>query len=82
MARPKHADNLTRMDKKREAFRRLAARRTSAALERLRILGNCANRQLYEYSDDEVQRIFRAIEKEVRAAKAKFLNSHRPDFSL
>jgi hypothetical protein len=75
-------DNLTRTDKKREAFRRLAAQRTNAVLERLRILGNCANRQLYEYSDDEIQRIFRAIEKEVRVAKAKFLNSRRPDFSL
>jgi hypothetical protein len=82
MTIPKHADNLNRTDKKREAFRRLAAQRTNAAMERLRILGNCANRQLYEYSDDEVQRIFRVIEKEVRAVKAKFLNSRRPDFSL
>lgn len=71
-----------RLAGKREAFRRLASQRTNAVLERLRILGNCANRQLYEYSDEEIRKIFAAIEKEVRLVKAKFLNSRGPDFSL
>jgi len=69
-------------DRKREAFRRLAAQRTNAVLERLRILGNCANRQLYDYSDEEVRRIFLAIQKEVRITKGKFINSRKPSFDL
>jgi hypothetical protein len=72
----------TRDERKREAFRRLASQRTNAVLERLRILSNCSNPQLYAYSDEEVRKIFAAIEKEVRLVKAKFLNSSRPDFSL
>ena len=74
--------NLSRTDRKKDAFRRLAAQRTNSVLERLRILGNCANRQLYEYSDEDVKRIFAAIDKEVRLVRTKFLNSRRPDFSL
>ena len=74
--------NRDRSLKKREAFRRLAEQRTIAVLERLRILGNCANRQLYEFDEAEVKKIFRAIETEVRATKAKFLKSGEKDFTL
>ena len=74
--------NRDRSQKKREAFRRLAEQRTIAVLERLRILGNCANRQLYEFDEAEVKKIFRAIETEVRATKAKFLKSGEKDFTL
>ncbi|MEW6033852.1 MAG: hypothetical protein AB1603_03235 [Chloroflexota bacterium] len=67
---------------KRESFIRLATRRTNAVLNHLRILSHCANPQLYEYSQDDVKRIFRAIEAETRAVKAKFVNSSRSEFKL
>ena len=69
-------------NKKHENFRRLAVQRTNALLQRLRVLGNCANRQLYEYEDAEVNKMFNAIEKELRATKAKFLNSREKEFRL
>lgn len=69
-------------EKKREAFRRLATKRTNAVISRLRVLGHCANPHLYEYSDEEVRKIFRAIESEMRAVKGKFQNSTKSDFSL
>lgn len=72
----------SRGTKKHDAFQRLAVQRTNAVLQRLRILGNCANRQLYEFDDVEVKKIFRAVENEVRATKARFLNSNDRDFSL
>jgi hypothetical protein len=71
-----------RRETRADAFKRLASQRTNGVLERLRILGNCANRQLYEYSDEDVRKIFSTIEKEVRGTKAKFMNSRKPDFSL
>jgi hypothetical protein len=67
---------------KRDAFKRLASRRTEAVLERIRILANCANPQLYEYSEGEVEKIFRVINRELRRAKAKFSNSQRAQFEL
>lgn len=69
-------------ESKGEAFRRLGTQRTNAVLERLRILGHCANPQLYEYSEEDVRRIFRAIEAEVKAVKAKFINSSKSEFQL
>jgi hypothetical protein len=74
MARPSES--------KSEAFKRLATKRTNAVLERLRILGHCANPQLYEYSEEDVNKIFRAIERELKAVKAKFQNSTKSEFRL
>lgn len=69
-------------ESKREAFRRLATQRTNSVLDRLRILGHCANPALYEYSEEDVRKVFRAIEAELRAVKAKFQNSSRSEFQL
>jgi len=71
-----------RSESKSEAFKRLATKRTNAVLERLRILGHCANPQLYEYSEEDVKKIFRAIEKELRIVKTKFQNSSKSEFRL
>ena len=41
----------------------------------LKLLGNCSNTGNYEYSDNDVKKIFNAIESEVKASKAKFIKS-------
>ena len=63
-------------------FRRVAEARTNAVLDKLRILGNCANRQLYGYSDDEVNKIFSAIERRTREVKSRFQFSTNGRFKL
>lgn len=60
------------LDPKREAFLRLAEKRTNAVIEKVRVLSNCSNRYAYDYADEDVAKIFSAIEAEVRSAKAKF----------
>ena len=67
---------------KQQRFRRLATQRTNAVLHRLQILGHCANPQLYDYSEEDVRKIFRAIDSEAKAIKAKFSNSSRSEFQL
>jgi hypothetical protein len=57
---------------KQERFKKLATKRTSDTLERLRILGNCADRRAYAYTDEDVEKIFRAIDEQVKFVKAKF----------
>ena len=69
-------------ESKEEAFRRLATHRTNAVLNRLRILGHCANPQIYEYTQEDVKRMFRAIESEIRSVKAKFTDSSQSEFKL
>jgi len=63
---------MTKQNIKRERFKKLAVYRTNEVLKRLKVLGNCANRSTYNYSENEVNKIFSEIEKSVRATKAKF----------
>ena len=47
---------------KRERFVRLAEARTNKILDMLKLLGNCSSKSNYEYTDDDVKKIFNAIE--------------------
>jgi len=67
---------------KRERFKRLAVYRTNEVLRRLKILGNCANRSAYEYSEGEVNKIFTEIERRVKEIKAKFHFPKKEEFKL
>lgn len=67
---------------KREAFRRLAERRTNAVLERVRVLGNLSNPYAYEYTDDDLKAIFSAIDNELKLTKLKFQNQRKREFKL
>jgi hypothetical protein len=65
-----------------ERFKRVATRRTNEILNRIRILGNCSNKSSYAYTDEEVNKIFVAIEKELRIEKSKFASTKKSRFSL
>jgi ABC-type Fe3+-hydroxamate transport system substrate-binding protein len=67
---------------KREAFIRLADRRTNTILEKIRILGNLSNPYAYDYSDDDVKKIFAAIDREMRLTRTKFQNQQKRKFKL
>jgi CHAD domain-containing protein len=68
--------------RKRDAFKKLAEKRTNAVLERIRILGNLANRGAYNFTDEDIRRVFVAIESELRLTRAKFAPSERRKFTL
>ena len=57
---------------KREKFVRLAEARTNKIIDMLQLLGNCSNSSTYEYTQQDVDKIFSSIEAEVREAKKKF----------
>jgi hypothetical protein len=59
-------------ESKREKFVRLAEARTNKIIDTLQLLGNCSNTSAYEYTQQDVDQIFSAIETEVREAKKKF----------
>ena len=57
---------------KKERFRRIAEKRTNTIIDTLRLLGNCSNKNNYDYTDEEIKQIFSAIESELRSTKMKF----------
>lgn len=69
---------------KRERFVRIAEARINKIINMLRLLGNCASPGNYEYTDEDIRKIFTALEKETKNAKNKFLGveSKEERFSL
>jgi len=60
------------METKHDRFKRLARLRGERILNDLRLLGNLANRNNYEYSDSEVKALFSAIDEELKIARFSF----------
>lgn len=72
------------MNDKRGRFQRLAEKRTNTVIKKIKILSNCSNKSMYSYSSNEVNKIFSAIESEIRIAKSRFkINTNKSnDFKL
>ena len=64
-------------DLKRDKFVRLAEKRTNAVIRKIQILSNCANPHAYEYSEEDVRKIFAAIEDELKVARSRFVTNRR-----
>ena len=69
-------------ESKQDRFKRIASKRTNEVLEKVRILGNCANKNSYEYTETEVNKIFAEIEKQLKLMKAKFSEVKKEKFML
>jgi hypothetical protein len=65
-----------------DRFKRLATLRTNAVLNRLRVLGNCSNRQVYDYTKEDIDKIFAAIDQAVKESKSKFHFPKQQNFKL
>lgn len=59
-------------ESKQEKFKRIASSRANRILEDVRLLGNCSNTSSYEYSEEDIRKIFNAIESELRKVKILF----------
>ncbi len=70
------------MKTKRDRFIKVASYRTNQALKYIRLISNCSNRNNYDYSDTEVNKIFSALDEELRITKLKFKSKKKRDFEL
>ncbi len=69
----------------RDNFVRLAEKRVNNAIKTLRLIGNLSNRSNYSYTDEDVNKIFRTLERELKSARARFENgkgTDNPSFTL
>lgn len=60
------------MENKFDKFKRVAEYRTNKILHMLDLLGNCSNKNVYNYTDEQVKKIFSAIETQLVISKNKF----------
>lgn len=68
------------MSTKRDKFLELANNRVNRTIKDIRLIGNLSNRSAYEFSEEDVRKIFRALQRELEAARSRFSeNGSRSD---
>jgi hypothetical protein len=67
---------------KNERFIRIAENRTNKVIQMIRNLSNLSNKSNYDYADEEIRKIFNALEKELKIAKLKFTEEEKSEFKL
>ena len=58
---------------KRERFENVASNRVQRILDTLQLLQNCSNKNNYEYTEKDVDRMFSEITSAVRDAKQAYI---------
>lgn len=53
-------------------FKRIATKRINTLLNQIRILSNLSNKSYYDYNEEDVNKMFRVLEEQLRLAKTKF----------
>ena len=56
----------------RVRFEKVAGKRVQFILDKLDLLGNCSNRNNYEYSDEDVKKMFNAIKEKLKQVEVRF----------
>jgi protein tyrosine/serine phosphatase len=67
---------------KREKFKKIAGNRVETILQKIETLGNCSNRRYYEYTEDEIDKIFNTLDKKLKETKSLFRFNKKERFSL
>lgn len=60
------------MENKKENFKRIAENRTNKIIDMISLLGNLSNASFYEYTDEQINAIFDAIQDELDKQRSKF----------
>ena len=60
------------MEDKQLKFERIAEKRVTEAIKRIRLIGNLSNKNNYSYNDAHIKQIIDALELELRTLKIKF----------
>ena len=64
---------------KREKFTKLAEKRTVNAIKAIRIIGKLGNPNAYEYDENDVRKIVKALNDEIEAMKTRMKNTKPSD---
>jgi hypothetical protein len=60
------------MVSKSDNFKRLAEKRVTECIKKIRLIGNLANKNNYEYTEEQAKKIIITLENEVKLLKNKF----------
>jgi hypothetical protein len=61
----------------RQKFVRLATKRVNNAIKAIQLVGNLSNRSNYQYTEKDVERIFGALQSELKACRDRFASGSK-----
>lgn len=64
-------------DEDRQKFVKLASARVSKALKDIQLIGNLSNRSNYNYTEEDITKIFKALNEEISACRKRFEISNK-----
>lgn len=64
-------------NKKSEKFKELAEKRVTETLKKLQLIGNLANKNNYDYTDEQAKQIIETLESEIKSLKNKFAEENK-----
>jgi hypothetical protein len=67
---------------KEQRFKRIAEKRVQRVLDSLRSLSQTSNKRMYKWSDEQMAKIWAAIDMELKACKANFEDNEPDEFRL
>ena len=71
-----------RGETKEARFKRVTEKRVQRVLDSLRSLSQCSNKRMYKFDDQQLNKIWTAIESEFKNCKTEFENSEPEEFRL
>ncbi len=69
-------------EKKEDRFKRIAEKRVQRVLDSLRSLSQCSNKRMYNWNDEQLDKIWSAIDRELKKCRESFENAKPEEFTL
>jgi len=69
-------------ENKQQRFNRVVEKRVQNVLDSMRRLSQCSNRRMYEWNDEQLMKIWGAIDTELESCKQSYNNTEPDEFKL
>ena len=70
------------MNIKHEKYIELANKRVNKTIKDIQLIGKLANRQNYEYTENQAKQIIKVLQQELDEVKHKFSNTSTSNYSI
>lgn len=71
---------LMKGETKEERFKRIAEKRVQRVLDSLRSLSQCSNKRMYNWYEEQLKKIWNAIERALKSCRESFEESEPDEF--
>jgi len=66
---------------KEKRFMRVAEKRVQRVLDSVRTLSQCANKRMYQWNEEQINKIWGAIEQELKECRERFETAEPDEFN-